>query len=180
MKHLAQRLERITEYFMVLALVILVLSVFSNVVLRYIFNTGIPAAEEVARLMFVWITFLGAILALRRHALLGVELIQARLPRWARRGSAVISHVLMMYALWLFFAGSWTQTVIGMGTYSTVMGYPTALMASSGLVCSGSMMVIVAVNLWRILVNSPDAMVPGEIADPFAPPAHVVEEGAAS
>jgi TRAP-type C4-dicarboxylate transport system permease small subunit len=162
MKLLAPRLERTVEYLMVLALAVLVIAVFSNVVLRYAFNTGIPAAEEVARLMFVWITFLGAILGLRRHALLGVELVQARLPRWARRGCAVISHLLILYALWLFLYGSWVQTVIGTHTYSTVLGYPTALMASSGLVCAGSMMLIVAVNLWRILTGHPEAMVPGD------------------
>ena len=162
MKNLARHLERTVEYLMALALLILLSAVFSNVVLRYVFNTGIPAAEEVSRLMFVWITFLGAILALRRHALLGVELVQAKLPRWARRSSAVLSHVLMLYALYLFLTGAWAQTVIGTYTFSTVLGYPTALMSSSGLVCASSMMLIVAVNLWRILLDKPDAVLPGD------------------
>ena len=164
MKYLVPRLERTVEYLMALALAVMVVAVFGNVVLRYAFNTGMPAAEEIARLMFVWMTFLGAILALRRHAHLGVELVQARLPRWARRGCAIVSHLLMLYALWLFLDGSWTQTVIGTRTFSTVLGYPTALMASSGLVCAASMMLIVAVNLWRILSGHPDAMVPGDAA----------------
>ena len=111
--------------------------------------------------MFVWLIFLGAILGLRHHGHLGVELVQARIPRRLRVACAVISHILMLYALALFLYGSWTQTLIGMSTYSTVLRYPTAFMASAGLLCAASMIVIVAANLLRILRGSPDAMVPG-------------------
>lgn len=171
MKYLIPRLERIVEWLMALALAVMVALVFGNVVLRYAFNSGIAAAEEVARLMFVWLIFLGAILALRRHAHLGVELVQARLPRWARRGCAVASHLLMLYGLWLFLYGSWTQSVIGMSTYSTVLHYPSAFMASAGLVCSASMIVILLANLWRIVIDHPDAMVPGDLAAATSEPA---------
>jgi TRAP-type C4-dicarboxylate transport system permease small subunit len=159
---LLAHLERVVEYLMALALAVMVVTVFGNVVLRYGFNTGIAASEEIARLMFVWLVFLGAILALRRHAHLGVETVQARLPRKLRRACAVLSHLLMLYGLWLFLHGSWTQTVIGMGMHSTVLRYPTAFLAAAGLVCAASMLLIVAVNLIRILIASPRAMIPGE------------------
>lgn len=162
MRHLLPRVERLVEWLMALALSVMVVLIFGNVVLRYAFNSGIAWAEEISRLMFVWLIFLGAILALRRHAHLGVELLQARLPRAARRACAIVSHLLMLYGLWLFLVGSWSQTMIGTNTYSTVLRYPTAFMASAGLVCAASMMLIVAVNLWRIVFKQPDAMVPGE------------------
>lgn len=169
MKAFLTRLERTVEYLMAAALSIMVVAVFGNVVLRYAFDTGIAASEEIARLMFVWLIFLGAILALRRHAHLGVEMVQARLPRKLRRACAVLSHVLMLYGLWLFLYGSWVQTVIGTGMVSTVLRYPTAFMAAAGLVCAASMMLIVGANLLRILFGSPHAVVPGE--------AHAQHEG---
>ncbi|WP_334190260.1 TRAP transporter small permease [Noviherbaspirillum sp.] len=162
MNVLLPRVERFVEWLMGLALAIMVVLVFGNVVLRYGFNSGIAWAEEVSRLMFVWLIFLGAILALRQHAHLGVEMVQAKLPVRARRACAIVSHLLMLYGLWLFLSGSWTQTVIGLNTYSTVLRYPTAFMASAGLVCAASMMLIVAVNLWRIVRRDPRAMVPGD------------------
>jgi len=164
MRLLIPRAERLVEWLMALALSIMVVLIFGNVVLRYVFNSGLAWAEELSRLMFVWLIFLGAILALRRHAHLGVEILQARLPRKARRGCAIVSHLLILYSLYLFFVGSWEQSKIGLTTYSTVMHYPTALMASAGLVCSASMILIVATNLWRILRNDPQAIVPGESA----------------
>ncbi|HEV2612489.1 MAG TPA: TRAP transporter small permease [Noviherbaspirillum sp.] len=162
MNALLPRAERFVEWLMGLALAIMVVLVFGNVVLRYGFNSGIAWAEEVSRLMFVWLIFLGAILALRQHAHLGVEMVQAKLPARARRACAVVSHLLMLYGLWLFLSGSWTQTVIGLNTYSTVLRYPTAFMASAGLICAASMMLIVATNLWRIVRKDPKAMVPGD------------------
>ncbi|NML43546.1 TRAP transporter small permease [Ramlibacter sp. G-1-2-2] len=167
--------ERSVEALMALDLALIVLLVFSNVVARYGFGSGFAGAEEVSRLLFVWLVFLGAILALRRRAHLGVELLQARLPRAWRRGCAVLTHVLMLYALWLFLAGSWTQTQIGLTTYSTVLRYPNAFMAASGLVCAASMLLIVGANLLRIVLDRPDAMVPGD-PDPLLQPAVGVAE----
>ncbi len=43
----------------------MVVLVFGNVVLRYGFNSGIVVSEEAARWLLVWLTFLGAIVALQ-------------------------------------------------------------------------------------------------------------------
>ena len=42
----------------VICLAAMVVMVFSNVVLRFIFNSGIPVSEELSRWSFVWLTFL--------------------------------------------------------------------------------------------------------------------------
>lgn len=168
MKKMLFRSERIVELLMALALAVMVVLTFGNVVLRYVFNTGIDWAEELSRLMFVWLIFLGSILALRQRAHLGVEILQGALPPSLRRASAIISHILMLYGLWLFLAGSWKQTKIGLHTFSTVMHYPNALMASAGLLCSSTMLVIVGVNFWRILRNDPRAHIPGTVPQNIA------------
>ncbi|HEY8099897.1 MAG TPA: TRAP transporter small permease [Burkholderiaceae bacterium] len=162
MQLLIPRVERTVEWLMALDLTTMVILVFSNVVARYGFGFGFAGAEELARLLFVWLIFLGAILALRRRGHLGVELVQARIPRPYRRICAATSHVLILFALWLFLYGSWKQTIIGTHTYSTVLHYPNAVMAASGLICAASMIVIVAVNLLRIVINHPDAAIPGD------------------
>ena len=58
----------------------MVVLVFGNVVLRYGFNSGITVSEEVSRWLFVWLTFLGAIVALKEHGHLGSDMLVARLP----------------------------------------------------------------------------------------------------
>jgi len=157
--HLA---ERSIEWLMVIALALIVVLVFSNVVARYGFGSGFAGAEELSLLLFLWLVFLGSVLALRQRAHLGMELVQARLPRPLRRMCAVVSHCLILYVLWLFFYGSWAQTKIGLSTYSTVLHFPNAWKAASGLFCAGSMLFIVGMNLVRILIDSPNAHVPGD------------------
>jgi TRAP-type C4-dicarboxylate transport system permease small subunit len=161
MKSVADLLERITEWIMALMLAIMVGLVFSNVVLRYIFSSGIVAAEEIARLMFVWLVFLGATLALRHQRHLGLEILQSRLPFKVRRACAVISHLMILYALFLFVQGSWIQLLIGMETFSTVLRFPMAIYAAAGFFPALAMALIVLANLWRIVTNQPGARIPG-------------------
>lgn len=160
----SQRPGGATEALMVVALALMVALVFGNVVARHVFSTGFAAAEELARLLFVWLVFLGAIVALREQRHLGLDLLQARLPGPLRRLCAVISHALMLWALALFAEGSWQQSVIGLRTYSTVLGFPQLLVAGAGLVSALAMAGLVARNLWWILAHDPRACVPGQPA----------------
>lgn len=162
MKSVADLLERITEWIMAAMLAVMVGLVFGNVVLRYIFNSGLVAAEEIARLMFVWLVFLGATVALRHQRHLGLEILQARLPFKVRRACAVIAHLMMLYALYLFVQGSWIQLLIGMETFSTVLRFPMAFYAAAGFFPAIAMALIVLANLWRIVTNQPGARIPGD------------------
>ena len=74
----------------------------------------------------------------------------------------MVTHVLTLYALWLFLVGSWAQTEIGLHNYSTVLRFPNAFIASAGLVCAASMILIVASNLLKIVTNHPDAVMAGD------------------
>ena len=74
---------------MVACLAAMVVMVFGNVVLRYGFNSGITASEELSRWLFVWMTYLGAVVALRNRAHLGTDSVVSRLPR--RAGSSASS-----------------------------------------------------------------------------------------
>ena len=64
-----------------LFLAVMVVLVFGNVVLRYAFNSGLTMSEEVSRWLFVWLTFMGAVVALREHSHLGVDALVLRLPQ---------------------------------------------------------------------------------------------------
>ncbi len=72
---------------MALCLVAMVVMVFGNVVLRYGFNSGITLSEELSRWLFVWMTFLGAVVALADRTHLGTDALVSRLP-WPAAGSA--------------------------------------------------------------------------------------------
>ena len=53
-------LQRWANAAMATCLAVMAVAVFINVVLRYGFGSGIAASEEVSRLLFVWMVFIGA------------------------------------------------------------------------------------------------------------------------
>ena len=101
MRQLVDGYFRALRLFIVACLAAMVVLVFGNVVLRYVFNTGITISEEASRWLFVWMTFVGAIIALRKHAHLGMDSLVSRLPTVAKKACFLVSNLLMLYALWL-------------------------------------------------------------------------------
>lgn len=142
---------RALEWIIGLCLAIMVVLVFGNVVMRYVFNSGIAVSEELARLGFVWLIFLGAIVALRERSHIGIDMLVTRLPPIGKRACLLINTLLQLYVLWLFFDGSWQQTVIGMQSALPVTGLPEAVINGAGVVVSAAMGAILLVDFVRLL-----------------------------
>ncbi|MDA7416780.1 TRAP transporter small permease [Xenophilus arseniciresistens] len=142
---------RAVEALIALMLAVMVVLVFGNVVLRYGFNSGITVSEEVSRWLFIWITFLGAIVALRERAHLGVDMLVSRLPAWGKKGCLAISYLLMLYMLWLLFQGSVAQTRINWDVQAPVTGASMAIVYTSGIVFAVAAGLILLLDLWRLL-----------------------------
>jgi TRAP-type C4-dicarboxylate transport system permease small subunit len=137
-----------------ICLAVMVVLVFGNVFLRYSFNSGITVSEELSRWLLVWLTFLGAIVALRQHAHLGVDTLVRMLPHKGRLACFVLSYLLMLYADWLLTLGSWKQTVITFGDRAPATGLSVGLFFySSGLVFGISAAVILVSDLVRVLIR---------------------------
>jgi TRAP-type C4-dicarboxylate transport system permease small subunit len=129
----------------------MVVLVFGNVVLRYAFNSGITVSEELSRWLFVWLTFLGAIVALREHAHLGSDMLVSRLPLAGKKLVFVVGHLLMLWITWLVFSGAWQQVKINLDVEAPVTGASMAIFYSAGIafaVCAG---VVLLNELWRAL-----------------------------
>ena len=111
---------------MAVALMIMVVLVFGNVVLRYGFNSSITQSEEVSRWLFVWITFMGAVVALREHAHLGTDALVSRLPPLGKKICFVLGHLTMLYVCYLVFRGALEQTKINMDVLAPSTQLPMA------------------------------------------------------
>jgi TRAP-type C4-dicarboxylate transport system permease small subunit len=151
MKTLDKYLTQAMNTIIVVALAMMVIMVFSNVVLRYVFNSGITVSEELARFCFLWLVFVGSVVAMRERAHLGVDSLIARLPRGGKVAFVLISNALMLWVCYLFFVGSWRQTVVGWGTLKPATGIPMAFHYGTGLVMSVGIGIILVGNTWRVL-----------------------------
>ena len=145
------RAQGLTHAAMAVALGVMALAVFVNVVLRYGFGSGIAASEELSRLLFVWLVSLAATLAYSEGQHLGFDLVTARLhgrraaaARWLARGLIAVS-------LYYLIVGAWQQVLVGMDSRSPVMNYPLALGAGGILFMGVCMAVILVAECWTEL-----------------------------
>ncbi|MBP2301245.1 TRAP transporter small permease [Azospirillum picis] len=153
MTKLVEAYFKLLKLLMALCLAGMVVLVFGNVVLRYGFNSGITASEEVSRLLFVWLCFIGAVVGLRERAHLGVDTLVARLPRAGRIACAVLSYGMMLYITGLILQGSWAQTVINLEVWSPATGMSMALVYGVGVVFGVSTGAILLHELYRVLTG---------------------------
>lgn len=145
------------EFLIALGLAVMVVLVFGNVVLRYGFNSGITLSEEMSRWLFIWGTFLGAIVALREHGHLGVDMVVGRLPPWGKKACLVLGHVLMLFIVALLFKGSVEQARINWDVTAPSSGASMAIVYASGIAFSVLATPLLLLDLWKI--------VSGQLAD---------------
>jgi TRAP-type transport system small permease protein len=142
---------RLFSFLMVVCLALMVVMVFGNVVLRYGFNSGITVSEELSRWLFVWMTFLGAVVALKSHGHLGTDSLVSRLPVRGKKICLGATHLIMLYMCWLMAKGGWQQAVINVGTTSAVMEASMAWFFASGVVFAVLGGLIIAYEFWKLL-----------------------------
>jgi TRAP-type C4-dicarboxylate transport system permease small subunit len=142
---------KLLKLLIVLCMLGMVLLVFGNVILRYAFNSGITVAEELSRWLFVWMIFLGSLVALKERAHMGLDSLVKRLPPLGKRFCLVLGHVLMLYICWLVLSGSWQQAVINLDVVAPASGWSMAIFYAAGLVFGLSAIPILLYDLYEVL-----------------------------
>jgi len=147
---------KLIGYLIAAMLAVMVVLVFGNVFMRYAFNSGFTLSEELSRWLFVWLTFLGAVVALRNNGHLGTDMLVGRLGATGKRVCMGISLLLMMYCLWLIFKGSYDQTVVNWDSTSAVMEVSMGWFYASGMAMSILGGLIILSDLWRLAAGKID------------------------
>ena len=105
-KRLNNALCRIEETFIAVLLISASVILFSNVVARYVFNTGVVWAEEVVRYEIIWLVFIGGSVAVRKGIHIGVDAVLHILPaRFAQALHIVVWIICILFCLVLVWYG---------------------------------------------------------------------------
>jgi C4-dicarboxylate transporter DctQ subunit len=103
-------IERAEEAIIAILLAAMTLLTFTQVVLRYGFNTGFVWALEATGYMFAWLILFGISYAVRVHAHIGVDVLVKALSPGARRvvgliavGLCILYAAIMLYGSWDYF-----------------------------------------------------------------------------
>lgn len=148
-----RRYCRLLEAAIAACLAAMVVLVFGNVVLRYGFNSGIAVSEELSRWLFVWLTFLGAVIGLREHAHLGSDMLVGRLGPRGKRACLVLAYALMLLVCGLLWSGSLEQTKINWDVTAPSSGASMGWFYGVGLVFAASAALVLLADLWKVLTG---------------------------
>ena len=78
---------------------------FMNVILRQ-FGIGFPWSEEIARICFIYLIYLGAIIAARENQHLMIDTLICKLPPLGQKVLYVIIQGLIIWLMWILTNGA--------------------------------------------------------------------------
>ncbi|WP_434359607.1 TRAP transporter small permease [Parasalinivibrio latis] len=100
-------LHRFEETAIGILLVAMTLLVFIEVVLRFVFNTGLFWAQEVTLYMSAWLVLIGASWGVREGAHIGVDAFVKKLPENTHKVVTLAALAMCLVYCGLFLYGSW-------------------------------------------------------------------------
>jgi TRAP-type C4-dicarboxylate transport system permease small subunit len=142
------------EAVIAMCLAVMVVLVFGNVMLRYGFNSGITLSEELSRWLFVWMTFMGAIVALKEHGHLGTDMLVSRLGSRGKKFCLGLSQLLMLFVCWLLLKGSFEQAKVNYGSTSAVMEVSMAWLYLPGILFAVLGGLMIAIEFVRLITGT--------------------------
>jgi TRAP-type C4-dicarboxylate transport system permease small subunit len=142
---------KLLEFLVVACLVAMVVMVFGNVVLRYGFNSGITVSDEMSRYCFIWLTYIGAMIAMRDREHLGVDTLVKHLPRAGKKACLFLSEALMLFTNVLFFVGTWKMHELQVTNVSPVVGISMIWVYGIGYVVAVVMAIFNLSVLFRLV-----------------------------
>jgi C4-dicarboxylate transporter DctQ subunit len=129
-QRLLSLVDRLEEAFMVVALTLMTLLTFVQVVLRYAFGTGLVWSLEATTYLFAWLVLIGMSYGVRTEAHIAVDLLTRRLPPRIARAVAVVALVasLAYCGLMIYGSGAFIDRLMALGNNARDIPLPRWLL----------------------------------------------------
>jgi TRAP-type transport system small permease protein len=153
---LARALSNLVEGLLLVMMVVLCADVFLGVFSRYVLMSTFTWYDEIARLLFAWIVFLGAAVGVRRGAHFRLHLLVDRMPRGLQRVTHVVAVLAVIGVGLVLIQQGWKLVELGQFQRTPVMGLSKQYVYAS--VPAGGVLIIVysLPLLWTALRGGPD------------------------
>lgn len=93
MKKIINLYNKFEEIFLVVLLVIMVVLIFVQVVMRYCFNSSLSWSEELARILFIWVSWIGISLGQKKGEHIKITMVTDKLKGSAKRFVLLLADV---------------------------------------------------------------------------------------
>ncbi len=153
LKSLVDGFYKLLEAILVLCMVVMFALVFVNVVMRFGFNSGLDISEELPRFMFVWMTFFGAVIAMRERTHIGVAIVIMFLPSLGRKICWGICQILILICSIYMLYSTWLQHDIIYYNLSPVMQISMLFVYGVSYIAAPAIGLNAIVNLLRLFLG---------------------------
>lgn len=151
MRQILNKIEQLINLIMALSIAGMSILIFTNVILRYAFHTGITWAEEMSRFMFIWMVFLGSILALKDGTHIGMDILVRRVPEKLRKILLLIGNFIILVISFIILSGSLKMTADSIESKAPATGLSLSLMYGVGIIMSLEMILISTMKFFMII-----------------------------
>ena len=147
MERIGNAITKCLEVVIVALISMMSILVIINVGLRFFFSSSIVVSEELSRFMFIYIVFLGSIVALKENGHIYVDFIAKSFPRPVQWVIQLIVQCCMLYCCYVLLMGSIELSEYNMVDKSPVAGIPMGYIYFAGAVGAAGMGIVLIIRI---------------------------------
>ena len=152
MNSLLNRLFRVIEVMIAIFLGTMIALMFMNVLGRNLFNVGFVWSEEIARLCFIFLVYLGSIEAMRDNRHLLIDTFLLKFPKLFQNIIYALTQVCIIWLMFILTRGAWALVVLNLRNVWIVTRVPSYIVHFFGCLLGASVILIAVMNLVRLFV----------------------------
>lgn len=115
-KYFSKVLEKIASYFSIVGLLVVASIMLLQVILRYIFKSGLPWGEEIMRYTMVWITVLTGSVLIKNNELIQVDFFDCLWPKKLIKYRDTIYQTFFIFTFFFIIKEGFIQAVDALDT----------------------------------------------------------------
>ncbi len=153
-KLIVKALDGFGYLLLIVATLVMVISILLQVFFRYAMNAPLYWSEEAARYAFVWLVFIGAAIASKRGAHIGVDYLVMHLPKFPRNVLEIFVNLLVLFFIACVIYMSVGVIKINMTQLSPAMRVPMGYIFMAIPTGLGISFVYIAISLCKIIKDA--------------------------
>jgi len=146
---------RIEEAIVGFGFVAIIALTFMNAVLR-IFDTPIVVADDTSLLLFSWVAFLGADVALRYSRLVGMDILVRKFPPKVQKALHILVYLVILLILVIFVNGDFAVIHVNKARPFNTLPIPYSYVTVSLAIGSLLMILTSLIKIGKLIVHFKD------------------------
>lgn len=155
LRKLGNAFNNLERNVLIAALAVMVIVIFTNVVMRYVFNSALSWSEEFARYLFIWFSWIGVSAGFKDNEHLKVEILSTKLLRRGLvKSNEVVNIIVNLFwlattAIVTYYGFIVVSSQMSLNVVTPAMRIPVWLGYLSVPACSGVLGIRLIVSIFQ-------------------------------